>query len=189
MKKRLLAMGLALLLCVCTVGCGGEKAPSDAFLAEVATNAAMLLSTEFEEGEVLPFGGLLDYYVGSACFVYNEQTNKAEIPPALVPYYDEQTMTFSVPREMVESYLTARFNTTPEAVDGYNAATDCYDLTAFAQDFHYDTVIERVQARSDGRYEFTAKFVHATGELTYRETYIIEMTDGGYRLLARKKIV
>ena len=180
----LLAVGLLL----CGAGCAERvSAPTDAFLAEVATNAAMLLSTEFEEGDALPFGGLLDYYVGSACFVFNEQTNKAEIPSALVPYYDEQTMTFSVPREMVENYLTARFNTTPERVDGYNAATDCYDLTAFAQDFHYDTVIESCEVREDGRYAFTAKFVHATGELSYRETYVIEMTDGGYRLLARKK--
>ena len=158
---------------------------SHALMIKIAeTCFTTLYSTGFEEGETVPFENLMTYYSREGCFTFDERM----IDPAILPYYDEESMIFSIPREKVDTFLTQRFNTAPapEKVECYNRDTDCYDIPRFNQDFHYDTVIETYRALGNNRYEFKAKFTHASGTFYYSATYTVELTYEGYKILAHR---
>ena len=158
---------------------------SHALMIKIAeTCFTTLYSVQFEKGDSVPFEDLMTYYSREGCFTLDERM----INPEMLPYYDEESMIFSVPREKVDTFLTQRFNTAPapEKTEYYNSDADCYDIPRFNQDFHYDTVIETYRALGNNRHEFKAKFTHASGTFHYLGTYVVELTYEGYKILAHR---
>ncbi len=197
--RKIFICSMVIAFVLCYTGCANfdvEKPPQSAYIDEpymlsdilmrkVADSCLQTLPIEFEMGEVIPYEALMTYYSLVACMTFDERM----LSPDMLPYYDEKSMVFSVPRDMVDSYLTKRFNTTPspKTVECYNTDADCYDIPRFNQDFYYDIFIEQTQSLGNNQHRFTVRFVHATGDLSFRETYVIELNYDGYRILERKK--
>lgn len=144
-------------------------------------------STEFDEGEEVPFKDVFNYFRFAALYTFDETA----VEPSMAQYYDKENKTYSVPHQIADDYLSGIFNTKPdpESIDCYDKKTGCYVFEELLTEFYYTpkTVSSKWSTSNADVHEFTVAYIHDMGNvLMYTVKYTVEMTETGYKILSVK---
>ncbi len=158
---------------------------SDILMLKITKNYISTCSYEFERGSSVPFEEIINYYTFDGCFSFDERT----LSEVAIQYYDEETMDFSIPSEIVHDFLTKRFNTVPnpEATDCYNAETDCYEFSRHLGSFDFDAKIYKKNYIEKNVYEFSVDLTYSLDPTASRGwycTFTVELNENGYTYLS-----
>lgn len=159
---------------------------SEMRMAKIAKNYFLTCPLyEFEEGDQVPFNKIFNYFTFDACYNFDEKM----LEPTMLPYYNEDDFTFSVPHEIVDAYLVERFNTTPdpESVACYNPKTGCYDFDRHLGEFYYQMTLNGKKYIGDNKYLFVVTLVHDIDSEAIppeKLTFTVQLTRDGYKILA-----
>ena len=159
---------------------------SEMRMAKIAKNYFLTCSLyEFEEGDQVPFNKIFNYFTFDACYNFDEKM----LEPTMLPYYNEDDFTFSVPHEIVDAYLVERFNTTPDpdSVEYYIPKTGCYDFDRHLGEFYYNMTIHGKRSVDDNKYRFEVILTHDIDSEAIppeKLTFTVQLTRDGYKILA-----
>ena len=159
---------------------------SDILMIKIAKAYALTCSLyEFDEGDQVPFDKIFYYFTFEACYSFDEKM----LEPTMLPYYNEDDFTFSVPHEIVDAYLVERFNTTPDpdSVEYYNPKTGCYDFDRHLGEFYYNMTIHGKRSVDDNKYRFEVILTHDIDSEAIppeKLTFTVQLTRDGYKILA-----
>lgn len=166
-----------------------QLALSDEEAIEIFRNYWLTVSMEFDENEVVEYKDIFPYFALDGCITSDYQG----IKHGVVQYYNAQEMSFSIPYNVVDTYLKARFNTVPDknSISCYNASTECYEFKQSARGWHEDFSISEKTQISEDKYSFTVKIEYPL-QPEEKPTYsklIVELSEWNYKILSYKKIV
>lgn len=159
---------------------------SDILMIKIAKAYALTCSLyEFDEGDQVPFNKIFYYFTFEACYSFDEKM----LEPTMLPYYNEDDFTFSVPHEIVDAYLVERFNTTPdpESVECYNPKTGCYDFDRHLGEFYYQMTLNGKRYISRNKYQFDVTLTHDIDSEAIppqKLSFTVQLTRDGYKILA-----
>ncbi len=153
---------------------------------EIAKNCLVTISSEFNEEECVPYEEVFYYYTFDACYTPDRKGISFEV----ISYYDSDNMTFSIPCEIVDSFLEKKFNTeaNPDSIKYFNPDTNCYEFEQnFGETFYEITFVNKEQI-SENKYSFVVNLKHALSDDFPEEyhKYVIEFIGDDYKILSRK---
>lgn len=90
----------------------------------------------FSSDETILYSNVFSYFIHVGC----TNTYLKALRPEVLTYYDEETLTLTVPCEIADEYLTRKFNTQVdrESIEYYDPETECYVFQRSASEFYYD---------------------------------------------------
>lgn len=113
-----------------------------------------------------------------------------EIRPQLHQYADKDSWLFAVPSEIVDSYITGKFNTAVDRseIKEYNQNEDVYVFEPFMGSVNFDLSIDCVETEDELlTFSCTAAYyedVQSDPEISYRADFAIKLIDGEYSYIA-----
>lgn len=160
---------------------------SDILMLKITKNYISTCSFEFSLGDEVPFEEIINYYTFDGCFSFDERT----LSPESIKYYDQTTMTFNVPCEIVHDFLTKRFNTIPNAeiVECYDEKKECYVFPRHLGTYNYDAKIIDKHSVEKNIYDFTVELTNSldtTSSMGLICSFRVELNEEGYTYLACK---
>lgn len=160
---------------------------SDTLMFKITKNYLSTCFFEFEYGDEVPFEEIVNYYSFDGCFSFDERTFSEDAHK----YYDDSTMSFTVPSEVVHEFLCEKFNTlpTPEKTDCYNEKTDCYEFPRHLGTYNFDAKIVRKVSPEKNVYDFTVDLTYSLDETAstgYYCSFTVELNEIGYKYLSVK---
>ncbi len=154
-----------------------EKITQDCFLT--------LGEAVFDDKSGVVYSEVFYYYTYDGCYTEDRRS----ISDEAAPYYNSETMSFAVPYEIVDRYLSKRFNTVPdrETVDCYNKETGCYEFERHLGECYYEFETTDITPVDDYTYDFTVKITHGMTDTIPAEyhSFRIRFTIDGYKILKR----
>ena len=162
----------------------GQYILGELLMLEITTNYALTCNYEFDEEEIVPFEEVFDYFRFDGCY----NSLGTAISRDVIEYYDKETLTFSVPRKIADEYLTEKFNVepTPEAVEYYDAESDCYVFERHLGENYYENRVVAKNYLGQNKYEFTVKRTSAISPEVIEPwyyTFTIMLSENDYKIL------
>lgn len=206
MKKRLLCCAMALILLFFLCSCRVSKpntpeVPADLRIDGQSYILSKILMTKiahdyemdcatlvFEEGDKVLYKDVFRYFNYSGCYSFDYKT----LSPLVYSYYDQQTGKFSIPHDVVDDFMTERFNTVPdpESIDCYDKATGCYEMYQHFGGLYCNIVPGAKEEIRENVYRFVVEILpgesYDIGLDTNYRTYVVELTATGYKILSHQ---
>lgn len=142
---------------------------------------------QFSADDTVPFGSIINYYTFGGCY----DVEKKQMRDEVVNYYDTDTGCFTVPSDVVETYLSSRFNTAPDksAVSFYDAETDCYAFPYNSGEYYYNVDIVSKEAVGDNKFEVRAVITKSLNTSdansdTKLSEFVFDTADGSAKYLS-----
>lgn len=167
---------------------GGEQYMlSDTLMLKITKNYISTCNYEIEYGQEVPFEKIINYYSFDGCFSFDERTFSEDA----FTYYDESTMIFTVPADIVHKFLQEKFNTVPvpQKTDCYNEELNCYEFHRYLGTYNYDAKIIGKKSMGENIYDFTVDLTYSldtTYQMGYYCSFIVELNEIGYKYLSVK---
>ncbi len=112
------------------------------------------------------------------------------IRPELYPYFNKETGVLTVPAEVVDGYISDKFNTIIDhaQTEEYDEASNTYTFAPFEGDFYYNLSIESMTVKDNVvRFNCLAvldEAVQKDPRISHEVLFTIMLTDGEYRYLS-----
>ncbi len=206
MKRRLFCCAVVLVFllsfCSCTaLKQGASETPEDLRINGQSYTLSKLLMTKiaydyemdcallvFDENATVPYKDVFRFFNYSGCYSFDYKT----LSPLVYPYYDSQTGKFAIPHEIVDNFMTERFNTIPdpESIDCYNKETGCYEMSQHFGGLYCNIVPGAKIELRENVYRFVVEILpgdsYDIGLDTNYRTYVVELTAAGYKILSHQ---
>ncbi len=161
---------------------------SHVLMYKIANDYAVACSWEFGEKDVVPYEEIFGYFLSAGCHTFDERM----INPSIFPYYDEETFSYSIPHEIVDEFLTQRFNTIadPKAITYYNHHNGHYEFEAFTGTIDETIEVDFTAKRRlrENVFEFKARYVdYFSDDPIQCSTFVVELTASGHKILSHNR--
>ncbi len=158
---------------------------NDTLMYKITKNYLSTCFFEFEYGDEVPFEEIVNYYSLDGCLSFDERTFSEDAHK----YYDDVTMSFSIPSDVVHEFLCKRFNTqpAPEKTNCYNEKTDCYEFPRHLGTYNFDAKIVKKESPEKNVYDFTVDLTYSldkTASTGYYCSFTVELNEYGYKYLS-----
>lgn len=158
---------------------------TDILMIKITKNYALTCSSEFNMGDSVPYQEIFRYFMLDGCYTFDERT----IAESVREFYDKDTLTFAVPCEVADEYLTQRFNTVadPQSVKYYDPASECYIFSREIGEYYYDLKVVSKNKIDNNVFDFSVELTSSiapTSAPRYCYSFTVELNKNGHKILA-----
>ena len=154
---------------------------------KIAKNYMLTSSYEFDKGDIVPFDEAFEYFSYDGCYSFDE----TQISSQVIDYYDPMKMEFKVPCEIVDEYISDRFNTIIDhsIVDCFDEGSNTYIFPRHSGEFYYDMKVVSKKQLEENVYDFVVELTSSiNSDLKSVEClFTIELHKNGYTIHAVHK--